>query len=368
MWIVLSQLANGGLERVQVNIASELKKTNIDVSIITRKISSHFATQIDEGIPLIELSPSNKCIFPYRLIRKILSDKPSVIMTTSNDIACIILFANIFLKKKINLIISHHLSLSEPIVKAPLSKKIKLIAIKLAMRMLLPYANNIVAVSDGVATDIAKTLNIKHTKIHVIYNPIITKDFDSKIYSSPPSLACFTNNNPTIIYVGRICPEKRLDIILQAARDVNFVTPINLLIAGDGPSLDWLKGEIRAEELGELVFLTGFVENPLPLMKKADVLVLASDYEGFGNVLVEALACKTQVISTDCPYGPSEILDHGKYGQLIPTNTPDALTSAILNTLSRNFYVEEEILHLRAMEFSVEIATEKYMLLINQSV
>ncbi len=368
MWILLSQLANGGLERVQINIATELKNSGVDISIVAGKTFPHYSLQTNSGIPIIEISPSNKLLFPCSLIKRILQDNPTTIMTTSNDIACITILINLFFKKKINLIISHHLSLSEPIRKAPIIKKLKLLAIKQIMKLLYPYANSIIAVSRGVADDIAKTLAFPQHKIHVIYNPIITKDFNLKINDEPPPLSCFTNGRPTIIFVGRISPEKRLDIILSAASKVSHILPINLLIVGDGSSLNWTKKQIAENDIEDISFITSFVENPLPLIRNSQVLILASDYEGFGNVLVEAMACKTQVISTDCPYGPSEILGKGRYGQLIPRNDPDALASAILKSLNRSFYIEENILSLRAMEFTTENAMEKYIPLINPDI
>src|SRR5690606_4782698 len=107
--------------------------------------------------------------------------------------------------------------------------------------------------------------------------------------------------------------------------------------------------------------LPGFVENVLPLIRQSQVLVLPSDYEGFGNVLVEAIACGTQVVATDCPHGPSEILDGGTYGQLVPTGDAVALEAAIRTVLENRFAVPEGMLKARAQEFTLDRSVDAYL-------
>jgi glycosyltransferase involved in cell wall biosynthesis len=112
--------------------------------------------------------------------------------------------------------------------------------------------------------------------------------------------------------------------------------------------------------------MLGFVENVLPYIKNASVLVLTSDYEGLPTILIEALACGTQIVSTDCPHGPAEILDYGRYGQLIPTGDLEALKRAINNALNKNYIVSSDLLRERAEVFSIEKTFSQYMQLITQ--
>lgn len=282
-------------------------------------------------------------------------------MTTSNDLACMLIVINFFLSEKIDITVSHHLSISEPIRRAKRLKRIKLKMVVYFMRILYPYAQNIVAVSNGVADDLSYTSRTDRKRIATIYNPIVSKTFASKISEGVIEQSSFKNSLPTVIFVGRICPVKRIDIILAAIEKVILKTPVDLLIVGDGPDINDLEKQIREKCLQEFCVLTGFVENPLPLIAASDVLVLTSDYEGFGNVLVEAMACGTQVISTKCPYGPEEILGDNQFGQLIPTDDSDALVSAILNVVEGRFLVEKSVLESRAMDFSVELAVSKYL-------
>ncbi len=108
------------------------------------------------------------------------------------------------------------------------------------------------------------------------------------------------------------------------------------------------------------VELTGFVENPLPFMRAADAFVLSSRSEGFGNVLVEALGCGVPVVSTDCPHGPSEILAGGKYGILVPPQTPAALACALADVVARKAHWPTALLRARAAEFSYDACAAGY--------
>ena len=116
-----------------------------------------------------------------------------------------------------------------------------------------------------------------------------------------------------------------------------------------------------ASELGiaEDVRLPGHVKNPVALMARAAVFVLSSAWEGFGNVLVEALAFGTPVVSTDCTSGPAEILEQGRYGRLVPVGNPDTMANAILATLDAS--VDRDGLRRRAMTFSVGCAADRYL-------
>jgi glycosyltransferase involved in cell wall biosynthesis len=109
--------------------------------------------------------------------------------------------------------------------------------------------------------------------------------------------------------------------------------------------------------------MPGFVADPYPYLEKADVFVLSSAWEGLGNVIIEALLCGTPVVSTDCPSGPAEILENGRYGRLVPVGDPDALASAIAEALRSP--VDRGLLRRRGAEFSVERAADQYLALLD---
>jgi glycosyltransferase involved in cell wall biosynthesis len=140
--------------------------------------------------------------------------------------------------------------------------------------------------------------------------------------------------------------------------------PMRLLILGEGklrPSLTSLAEEL---DIVEDLAMPGFVDNPFQYFARADLFVLSSRWEGLGNVVIEALACGCPVVSTDCPSGPAEILENGKYGTLVPVGDPEALAAAILKSLDTP--MDRQRLRDRGAKFSVENATRQYLDLIGE--
>jgi glycosyltransferase involved in cell wall biosynthesis len=120
-----------------------------------------------------------------------------------------------------------------------------------------------------------------------------------------------------------------------------------------------LEQQVKAHNLQGAIDLPGFVSNPFAFMRRAAALVLSSRYEGFGNVLVEALAVGTNVVSTDCKSGPAEILDHGRYGRLVPVGDPVALAAGIAATLEAP--LAGEVLRRRAEDYGVSRIVARYL-------
>jgi glycosyltransferase involved in cell wall biosynthesis len=155
-------------------------------------------------------------------------------------------------------------------------------------------------------------------------------------------------------------PQKDFTTLIRAFAKVRQQRPCRLMILGEWSGhkavLDALIQELQIEADVEL---PGFVYNPYPYMAQASVFALSSRYEGFGNVLVEAMAVGTPVVATNCESGPAEILEHGKYGPLVPVGDADALAEAIVQTL--NHPVDPMILQARAEDFSSRRIAKQYL-------
>ncbi len=162
-----------------------------------------------------------------------------------------------------------------------------------------------------------------------------------------------------VLGVGRLVPQKDFPTLLRAFARVRATTEARLLVLGEGRELERLQA--LAEELGIArdVALPGFDPNPVSAMARAAVFVLSSAWEGFGNVLVEALATGCPVVSTDCPSGPSEILEGGRYGRLVPVGDVSAMADAIGACLRDPG--DSDVRRRRAREFTVEIVGERYL-------
>src|SRR5690606_22847420 len=153
--------------------------------------------------------------------------------------------------------------------------------------------------------------------------------------------------------------QKNFPLLLQAFARLRGERPLRLVILGEGserPALQWL---IAERGLGAEVDLPGVVDNPFAFVQRAALFVLPSNWDGFPNVLAEALACGCPVVSTACPSGPDEILDNGRYGRLVPMDDVDALATAMAETLERP--PPSDLLRGRAAAFSVDRAVDAYI-------
>ena len=232
-----------------------------------------------------------------------------------------------------------------------------------------PRAEAIVGVSRGVADDLARQSGLPRERISVIYNPVVPHDVLARTTPPPSHPWLQAGEVPVVLGVGSLVPQKDFPTLLRAFARVRRSRPARLVILGeatDDAATPRRRDELRrlAAELGvaQDLDLPGYVDDPYPWMARASVFVLSSTYEGFGNVLPEAMACGCPVVSTDCPSGPEEILDGGRYGRLVPVGDDRALGEAIVATLDDP--PAPEALRRRAARFSVEGAIDQYERLI----
>jgi glycosyltransferase involved in cell wall biosynthesis len=206
----------------------------------------------------------------------------------------------------------------------------------LPARVFYPWADRIIAVSTGVADDLASMIRIPRERIQVVYNPIVTPELREKS-SAPVEHPWFQKGEPPVVLaVGRLTKQKAFDVLLQAFAKATRNCTARLMILGEGEERLKLEALVKDLGLAGVVSLPGFLPNPYAFMAHAAVFVLSSRWEGLPTVMVEALAVGLPIISTDCPSGPREILSDGKFGQLVPVEDPEALAQAIEMTLGGN--------------------------------
>ena len=165
------------------------------------------------------------------------------------------------------------------------------------------------------------------------YNLIIDEDTPKKLSEKVEDEWVNGNSVPLVISAGRLAPEKGFSDLINAVSILNGNFPVRLAILGEGPLRGELESLILEKDLSDCVRLLGFQVNPLKFFSKADVFVLSSYVEGLPNVLVEAMAAGCTTVSTNCPTGPEEVLEGGKYGYLIPMHDPKAMSEAIVKAI-----------------------------------
>jgi glycosyltransferase involved in cell wall biosynthesis len=228
-------------------------------------------------------------------------------------------------------------------------------------------ADAIVAVSNGVADDLATTAKIPRQRISTIYNPVVGPDI-LDLAEEPLDHPWFDRDAPPVILAaGRISPQKDYSTLIRAFSRVHAKRKVRLIILGaEGHGCADYVQEVRSlasqHPIAEDVLFAGFVANPFAYMARASLFVLSSAYEGLPGVLIQALACGCPVVSTDCPSGPMEILDGGRYGALVPVGNETAMAEAIATTLDNP--IDAAVLKARADYFSIDQAIDGYLRLL----
>ena len=224
--------------------------------------------------------------------------------------------------------------------------------------ILLPSADHIIAVSDGVIDSLALRLKIPRNRITRVYNPVVTADIDELARSIPEHPWMLDEGPPVILGAGRLARVKDFPTLLRAFQQVSRNRPVRLIILGEGRWRQRLENMIRKMGIEATVSLPGWVSNPYAFMSRASVFVLSSKFEGLGNVLIEAMACGCPCVSTNCPSGPAEILDDGRFGPLVPVGSESELAAAMEHVLDS--LPKKDMLLARAKKFSFDASIDLY--------
>ncbi len=226
------------------------------------------------------------------------------------------------------------------------------------VRKVLSKADTIVAASQGVADDLS-TLTEPGSNIVTIHNAIDTDEVQA-LGSQPLDHPWFAPGQPPVILgVGRLQQQKDFPTLIRAFQVVRRTSDARLMILGEGSERAGLESLVENLGLQGEVEMPGFKDNPYAYMSRSAVFVLSSEAEGFPLVLIEALALGTPVVSTDCPSGPSEILERGAFGRLVPVGDANALAAAILETMAEDGRADER--RARARDFSIDNSVDRYL-------
>jgi glycosyltransferase involved in cell wall biosynthesis len=229
--------------------------------------------------------------------------------------------------------------------------------ISLSARWAYSYASSVIALSKEAARSVRDVHGIPSSKVNVVYNPVDIKLIESGLKDST---LYGEVDRPFLLSVGRLVLDKDFRSVIRAFSMVKQWRDVKLVILGEGPQRDNLEKIAKTLGIWQDVHMPGYVDNPYPYMHKSSLLILASKWEGFGNVLVEAMATGTPVVSTNCPGGPSEILECGKWGHLVPVECPKALASAIIRTLDEPPASPKDLRH-RAKRFDISTISSDYL-------
>ena len=356
--IFIPSLGGGGAERMFVRKATRLAACGYKVSLVLMSgADMHYLDELSSSVQIVVLDRPRLWTSAPALRRYLVREKPDVLiasMPLANAIA--VLVARTVSPRPL-VILTEHNAVSLVFSDNDTPRYWPLVPI---VRYSYQLADAVVCVSRGIARRMRDVPGLKSQNVWVIYNPAWYPDMLARAAELPAiDLGEETDDVPIIVAAGRLVAQKDFATLLRAFALVRERRSARLVIVGEGMLRSDLEQLASDLDIRRDVSLPGFVENPWSVFARATVFVLSSAHEGFGNVLVEAMACGTPVVSTDCPSGPSEILEGGRFGPLVPVGDPAALANAI-EAMIDNPTPRERLLQ-RAREFSVEASVEGYI-------
>lgn len=349
--IILPSLRGGGAERSMLTLANELAEQNYRVDLILVKKEGAYVDDVYHEVNLIDLNRSRVIKSIFSLRSYISNNKPDILISAMAHVNVVSVIA-------CRLSGSYTINIAGARNSLNISKGLSGFLKKYLMKWAYNQANMVTTVSEDVRIQIVDKLNIPSSKVQTIYNPVVSKELIGMSLEQPNHDWLSQKNKPVILGVGRLTKQKDFPTLIRAFHNVQKVVDCKLIILGEGEERSNLESLVNELNLKNKVSLPGFVDNPFTYMKHSDLFVLSSLWEGLPGVLIQAMACGTPVISTDCPGGSREILENGEFGALVPVDDPDQLAKMMVKYLNK---LPETLNGVkRAHDFSVEKAVDAY--------
>ncbi|WP_424005004.1 glycosyltransferase (plasmid) [Haloarcula salina] len=350
-------LTVGGAERVTVSVANGLAERGYDVDLLVSYNRGAFREEVADDVTLVDLETPEVPVLGIgasvpQFARYLRRREPAMLFSQMTYANVIHLFTQLVAGTDTVAISTIHNTLG-------MQEESKEKLVQWLQRRLAGRSDQFVAVSEGVAQSVVEYVGVDREKVSVLHNPIPVDEVRDRAEESVDHPWIESDDLDVVLGVGRLERAKNYGSFLRAFERVQAARPdTRAIIVGRGSKRDEL--EELAAELGikDAVSFPGFVDNPYGYMAGADVLTMSSIHEGLPTVLIEALACGCPVVSTDCPSGPSEILENGEYGPLVAVDDDEGLASAIQETLDDP--LPSDVLIQRANDFAPDAVIDQY--------
>lgn len=359
--ILLPNMRGGGAERVVVNLANAFVARGFTVDVVLLVSGGELQSLLAPGVRVVDLGVKRIRNLFGPLQRYLRDRRPDALLACMWPLTVIAVAARVAARVPTRVVVAEHINWAvakigdRTLQERPLTR----LLLRATMWLAFPRASAIVCVSRGATEDLARIAGLEVARITTIYNPIVdAKALRTDLVPTEPASWC-GGVHKRILAVGTLKDIKDYPLLFRALAKVRQSVDARLLILGEGRARPSLEAWLASSDIADFVEMPGFVPDTAPYFAHADLHVLSSMGEGFGNVVVEALDAGTPVVSTDCPSGPAEILDDGRYGRLVPVGDADALSTAIIEAVSEA--PDRDALRARAREFSIDRAADLYL-------
>lgn len=353
--VLVSYSGDGGVERMINHLIAGFVDAGCRVDVLVLRTAGGHYVGLPDGVRIRRLGTVHAALAVPMLAWYLRRHRPPVLLAAKDRAGRAAIRARRLARVPTRVFVRIGNTLSQALAgRSALRRRLRYRPI----RRLYPRADGIIAISRGVADDIVATTGVDRQRVHVAYNPVITPQIRVAGHQAPPHPWLGNRAVPVVLGVGRLTAQKDFTTLLHAFARVRARRRARLVILGEGEDRRDLEALVARLAIDPDVLMPGFVANPYAWMAHSEVFVLSSAWEGFGNVLVEAMAFGTPVVSTDCRSGPREILAGGEQGALVPVGEPQALARAIEDTLERP--VSPDRLEAAASVYTAEHSTARY--------
>lgn len=354
--LYMHDFSGGGVERMNMALLRLFRREGAQIAFLMHSGEGDLRALVPDDAEVVVFGTRRTGFDLFPLARYVRERRPDILLGSLDHNNIMAALAKAIGHRQTRFIMVQHIPLSS---EATGETNWTYRLMPLCYRLVAPLAAGIVAVSRGVADDLSATAGLPRNRITVIYNPVIGPEFDAMVAAPVEHPWLQDGAAPVFITAGRLVPLKDHATLLRAFALYRLRATGRLIVLGTGPLRGDLEALASALGIAADVSFPGFVQNPLPYIREAAAFILTSRYEGFGNAVVEALGCGTPVIATDCPYGPAEILDGGRFGRLVPVGDAEALAAAMEPGLRQIW--PAPTLRARAQAFSVEASASGYL-------
>lgn len=359
--VVMRAFEGGGAQRDMVLLCNGLAVKGVRITVLALQTEGPLRRLLNPAISVIEV-PGRHLRYAIPDLRRLIRDMalgdtpPSLVLSSeaSLNLCTLIAVRSLPRRGRPKLVLREVGSPSiaqrrDPYLQNRIAYRI--------LRHVYRYADRIVTLTEGARRDLAQNFAVPDETISVMLtNAVVPPAAADRIAQWDGETG---RERDLIVSVGRLSPEKDQRTLIRAMSLLPACRTWRLAIIGDGPERPALEALARSYGLAGRIIFTGHVADPFAWMMRAHVAVCASVYEGLCNAIIEALACGTPVVSTNCPYGPVEILQGGRYGTLTPVGDALAMAAAIEATLVE--VPNRSALQARGLNYTAARAADRFL-------
>jgi glycosyltransferase involved in cell wall biosynthesis len=343
----LPSFGGGGAQRMVINLATALEEAGCRVDLVVARKEGPYLKLIPPHIRVVSLDASRLRGALWPFVRYLRRERPHVVVATLTSASLLAVIACKLSRVGSRIVLRQASALGRR--QRPW-----------LVRRVYPHADEYIAISGSIADELTRNIGLRPQRVHTIRNPAFTPGILTRAAESVDHPWFTAKHSPVIIAVGQLVFTKGFDVLVDAFARIRSKRPCKLVILGEGKARASLEEQVTQLRIGSDVWMPGFVDNPFKYVARSDVFVLSSKVEPFGNVIVEALAVGTPVVSTRCAGGPPEILENGQWGDLVPVGDSVAMATAIERNLTGPRRRAAE-LKLYAQTFDYRSVAKEYM-------